>query len=229
MKVRLVPFLAMLILTECLSAEEPVLKTNRDKVNYGIGVGVARNFQRQGMDVDLDLVVRGMRDTLSGAALLMTEEDLRTIMTAFQQGMQQRLAEATKQAAEKNKKEGDEFLAQNAKKEGITVLPSGLQYRILKLGNGKTPSGVDSVECHYRGTFIDGKEFDNSYKTGKPITLKIQGGVIPGWSEALQIMPVGSKWQVFLPPQLAYGEKSAGSQIGPNMTLIYEIELLSIK
>jgi UDP-GlcNAc:undecaprenyl-phosphate/decaprenyl-phosphate GlcNAc-1-phosphate transferase len=222
--------LAILIMAECVLAQEaPVLKTQQDKVNYGIGVGVARNFKSQGIDVDLDLVIRGMRDTLAGAKLLMTETELGTTMTAFQQEIQQKRAQARKLAAEKNKKDGEAFLAENAKKEGITVLPSGLQYRILKTGDGKIPTNADTAECHYRGTFIDGKEFDNSYDSGKPFAFKVQGGIIPGWSEALKLMPVGSKWQVFIPSQLAYGERGAGDQIGPNMTLVFEIELLAIK
>ena len=222
--------LALLLVTGCVLAQEsPVLKTQQDKINYGIGVGVARNFKNQGLEVDLDMVIRGMRDTLSGAQLLMTEEDLAKTMFAFQQEMQQKMAQARKLAAENNKKEGDAFLAENAKKEGVTVLPSGLQYKILKAGDGKIPAGTDSVECNYIGTFIDGTEFDNSYKSGKPLTLKIQGGVIPGWSEVLKLMPVGSKWRVFIPSQLAYGERGAGSQIGPDQTLIFEIELLAIK
>jgi FKBP-type peptidyl-prolyl cis-trans isomerase FklB len=227
---KLLNVLAILIMTECVFAQEPpVLKTEQDKVNYGLGVGVARNFKNQGLEVNLELVIRGMKDTLTNATLLMTEEDLAKTMYAFQQEMQQKLVQARKLAMEKNKKEGDAFLAENAKKEGVKVLPSGLQYKILKAGDGKIPTSADSVECNYRGTFIDGKEFDNSYKMGKPVTFKIQAGVIPGWSEVLQLMPVGSKWQVFLPPTLAYGENGAGSQIGPNVTLIFEIELLSIK
>jgi UDP-GlcNAc:undecaprenyl-phosphate/decaprenyl-phosphate GlcNAc-1-phosphate transferase len=230
MNIKLLPVLAILLLSECLPAQDStVLKTEKDKVNYGIGVGVARNFKSQGLEVDLDLVIRGMKDALSGAPLLMTEAELATTMKAFQQDLRLKLAQAAKVTAEKNKKEGEAFLAENSKKEGITVLPSGLQYKILKAGDGKMPSSADSVECHYRGTFIDGKEFDSSYNTGKPITLKVQGGVIAGWNEALKLMPVGSKWQVFIPSQLAYGEKGAGSQIGPNMTLVFEIELLAIK
>lgn len=221
---------AILMMTGAVFAQEtPILKTQQDKINYGIGVGVARNFKNQGLNVDLELVIRGMRDTLSGGSLLMTEEELAKVMYAFQQEMQQQQAQARKLAAERNKKEGDAFLTENAKREGVTVLSSGLQYKILKMGEGKVPASGDSVECHYRGTFIDGTEFDNSYKAGKPVTFKVQGGVIAGWSEVLKIMPVGSKWQVFLPPQLAYGERGAGSQIGPNVTLIFEIELLSIK
>jgi len=218
-----------MMLGAAFAQDAPVLKTQQDKINYGIGVGVARNFKSQGIEVDLDVVIRGMRDTLSGAPLLMTEEELAKTMNAFQQEVAVKLALVRKAPAESNKKAGDAFLQENAKKEGVTVLPSGLQYKILKAGNGKTPSNADSVVCHYRGTFIDGKEFDSSYKRGEPLTIKVQGGVIPGWSEALKLMPVGSKWQVFIPSNLAYGEKGAGSQIGPNAPLIFEIELLSIK
>ncbi len=222
--------IAIFMMLGTVSAQEaPVLKTQQDKVNYGIGVGVARNFKNQGIGVDVDLVIRGMKDTLSGAPLLMTEEDLAKTMNAFQQELAVKLAQARKMAADSNKKVGDAFLQENAKKEGITVLPSGLQYKILKAGEGKMPTNADSVVCHYRGTFIDGKEFDSSYKRGEPLTIKVQGGVIQGWSEALKLMPVGSMWQIFIPSQLAYGEKGAGSQIGPNAALIFEIELLSIK
>jgi FKBP-type peptidyl-prolyl cis-trans isomerase len=213
-----------------LCAQEPAaLKTEKDKVNYGIGVGVARNFQRQRIEVDLDIVIKGMRDMLSGGKLLMTEEELQTTMTAFQAELQKKLQDAAKSAAEKNKKEGEAFLAENSKKDGVVALPSGLQYKILKPGDGKKPSSQDSVECHYRGTLINGTEFDSSYKRGQPINLKVDGGVIAGWSEALKLMSVGSKWQIFIPSQLAYGEKGAGSQIGPNATLIFEVELLGIK
>jgi UDP-GlcNAc:undecaprenyl-phosphate/decaprenyl-phosphate GlcNAc-1-phosphate transferase len=221
---------AVILFAGYLCAQEPAtLKTEKDKVNYGIGVGVARNFQRQGLEVDLDLVIRGLRDALAGTKLLMTEEELQTTMTAFQADLQKKVQEATKAAAEKNKQEGEAFLAENSKKDGVVTLPSGLQYKILKAGDGKKPSSQDSVECHYRGTFINGAEFDSSYKRGQPLSLKVDGGVIAGWSEALKLMPVGSKWQVFIPSKLAYGATGAGSQIGPNSTLIFEVELLAIK
>ena len=229
MKINLLIYL-VLFFAGHLSAEElPALKTEKEKVNYGIGVGVARNFQRQALEVDLDLVFKGMRDALSGGKLLMTEDDLQKTMTAFQTELQKKLQDANKVATEKNKKAGEAFLAENSKKDGVITLPSGLQYKILTAGNGKKPTEKDSVECHYIGTFINGTEFDNSRKRGEPIVLKAQGGVIAGWSQALQLMPVGSKWQVFIPPQLAYGEKGAGNQIGPYETLIFEVELLAIK
>lgn len=225
-----VSVLAVTLASSSLPAQEtPVLQSEVDRVNYGIGVGVARNFSNQGLEVNLDLVIRGMRDAHAGAPLLLTEEELARTMNAFQKELRRRQAEAFKAAGEKNLKEGEAFLAENAKKEGVTVLPSGLQYRVLKTGAGKIPTATDSAECHYRGTFIDGREFDNSYKMGKPVTFKIQGGVIPGWSEALKLMPEGSKWELFLPSRLAYGERGAGSQIGPNMALVFEIELLAVK
>jgi FKBP-type peptidyl-prolyl cis-trans isomerase FklB len=221
---------ALFLISGCVFAQEPAaLKTELEKVNYGIGVGVARNFQRQGINVDLDLVIKGMRDVLSGGKLAMTEEELDKTMTAFQAEAQKRIQTAFIINADKNKREGEAFLAENAKKEGVVKLPSGLQYKIIKAGDGKKPASQESVECHYRGTFLNGVEFDSSYKRGKPLALKVDGGIIAGWSEALKLMPVGSHWQLFIPSNLAYGEKGAGSQIGPNQTLIFEVELLAIK
>ncbi len=218
-----------LLLTSWLGAQEPpALKTEKDKLNYGLGVGVVRNFQRQGVDFDLELVIAGMRDTLSGKKLLMTEEELQTIMTAFQKDLIQKQTEAAKAKAEKNKKEGEPFLAENSKKQGVVTLPSGLQYQILKEGEGKKPTIDDTVICNYRGILLDGTEFDSSYKRNQPTTFALKS-VIKGWSEALQLMPVGSKWQLFVPSNLAYGEASAGPQIGANATLIFDVELLSIK
>ena len=218
----------LLFTTLAVAQEPPVLNTDKDKLNYGIGVGVVRNFQRQGVDIDLEMVIAGMRDTFSGKKLLLTEEQLQTIMTAFQKDLIQKQTEAAKARAEKNKKEGEPFLADNSKKEGVVTLPSGLQYKILKDGDGKKPTIDDTVTCNYRGTLIDGTEFDSSYKRNQPATFALKS-VIKGWGEALQLMPVGSKWQLFVPSNLAYGEASAGPQIGANATLIFEVELLSVK
>lgn len=220
---------SLLFLTTAANAvEESVLKTQKEKINYGIGVSVMRNFKQQGIDPDLEFVIKGMRDAQSGGKLLITEEDLRNTLDAYQAELKQAHAKAMKTAAVENKKEGDAFLAANKKKEGVVTLPSGLQYKILKAGDGKKPSGDDTVECNYRGTLINGTEFDSSYRTGKPVAFKVSG-VIPGWTEALKLMSVGSKWQLFIPPQLAYGERGAGRDIGPNATLIFEVELLAIK
>ncbi|MDD5008205.1 MAG: FKBP-type peptidyl-prolyl cis-trans isomerase [Syntrophorhabdaceae bacterium] len=204
------------------------LKTQKDKISYGIGVDMAENFKRLGMDLDLDILIKGLRDAYSNGKLLMTEDDLRATLNAYQNELMQKQVQTTRVVAEQNKKEGDAFLAQNKTKEGVVTLPSGLQYKIIKEGSGRKPTNADSVECHYRGTLINGTEFDSSYRRGQPATFKV-AGVIPGWTEALKLMPVGSKWQLFIPPQLAYGERGAGRNIGPNTTLIFEIELLSIK
>lgn len=211
------------------SAEEaPVLKTQQDKVSYSIGVEAGRNYKRMGVEVDANLLVKGLRDALSAEKLLMTDEEIRATMTAYQAELRQKQAQATRLAAENNKKAGEAFLAANKTKEGVVTLPSGLQYKILKAGNGKTPTETDTVECNYRGTLIDGTEFDSSYRRGQPAAVKVTG-VIPGWKEALKLMPVGSRWQLVIPHQLAYGERGVGRDIGPNATLIFEVELLTIK
>ena len=210
------------------AVETPLLKTQKDKISYGIGVDVARNFKRLGVDVDMDILVKGLRDGMAGEKLLMTEDDLRAIMTAYMEDLRKKQALVMKAVAEENKKKGDAFLAENKKKEGVVTLPSGLQYKIIKAGAGKIPAETDTVECRYRGTLIDGKEFDSSYRTGQNATFKVSG-VIPGWREALKLIPVGSKWQLFIPPELAYGPMGAGREIGPNATLIFEVELVAIK
>ena len=210
-------------------AEEPVvLKTQKDKVNYGIGVNLARNFKQQGIEIDLDLVIKGMRDEFSGQKILMSEKELGAIMTAFQTENRQKQVQARRIAAVDNKKAGDAFLTENKTKEGVVTLPSGLQYKILRAGDGKKPTEADSVEVRYRGTLIDGTEFDNSERSGQStVTLAVKG-LVPGVKQALQLMPVGSKWQLFIPYQLAYGQQGSGN-IPPNATLIFELELLAIK
>jgi FKBP-type peptidyl-prolyl cis-trans isomerase len=209
--------------------EGTVLKTETDKISYGLGVGMARNFKRQGVEqVEIDLVVKGLKDALAGDKLLMTEEELQKTMSAFQKALMESQAQFAKVAGEKNKKEGEAFLAENKKKDGIVTLPSGLQYKILKTGEGKKPTLTDTVVCHYRGTLLDGTEFDSSYKRNQPATFAVKA-LIKGWTEALQLMPVGSKWQLFVPAGLAYGDKAASPEIGPNAALVFEMELLSIK
>ncbi len=216
------------LLVAQVSAEETlVLKTLKEKVSYGIGVDMARNFKRQGIELDVDLVIKGLKDGLSGEKLLVPEEELRTILLAFQHELRRRQLQALKAAAEENSKKGEAFLAENKKKEGVVTLPSGLQYKILKAGDGKKPTEADTVVCHYRSTLVDGTPLDSS-EAEKPATFKVTG-VIPGWREALQLMPVGSKWQLSIPPHLAYGERGADARIGPNATLIFEVELVSIK
>jgi FKBP-type peptidyl-prolyl cis-trans isomerase len=217
-----------LLTAPVFAGETPVLKTQKEKVSYSLGADVARNFKRLGIEVDVDLLVKGLRDSFAGEKLLMTQAELRETMNTFQAELRQKQIEATRVAAENNKTAGDAFLAENKAKEGVVTLPSGLQYKILKAGDGKTPTDANTVECQYHGTLIDGTEFDSSYSRGQSATFKLSG-VIPGWREALKLMPVGSKWQLFVPPQLAYGERGAGRDIGPNATLIFEVELVGIR
>ena len=224
-----VTVLATFLLTaQVNAAEQPALKTQKEKRSYGIGVDMSRNFKKQGVDFDTEALLKGFRDESSGKKLRMTEEEMRATLSAYQQELMQKRTQAMRAAAEENKKIGEAFLEENKKKEGVVTLPSGLQYKILKAGEGKMPAESDKVECNYRGTLINGTEFDSSYKRGNPAVFSVTG-LIPGWTEALKIMPVGSKWQLFIPPQLAYGERGVGNTIGPNATLIFELELLAIK
>ena len=210
------------------AAETSVLKTQKDKVSYSIGLDIGKNLKGQSIEVDPALLARGIQDAISDGKRLLTEEEVRTVMTAFQQEMQAKAAAKSKDLGDKNLKEGTAFLAENKKKKEVVTLPSGLQYKVITAGSGKKPKATDTVTTQYRGTLIDGTEFDSSYKRGQPATFPVTG-VIPGWTEALQLMPVGSKWQLFIPPALAYSARGAGQQIGPNATLIFEVELLSIQ
>jgi len=209
-------------------AQDPTAPTTpKDKVSYGIGVQVAKTLKSQGIDVNTDLVIKGLRDALSGQKLLMSDEDLNTTMGALQQEVAKKQMQERAKLADDNKKAGDSFLADNGKKEGVVALPSGLQYKVVKAADGKKPTDADTVTCNYRGTLIDGTEFDKS-QAGQPATFQV-GQVIPGFKEGLKLMPVGSTWQFFIPSNLAYGDRGAGNTIGPNTTLIFEVELLSIK
>ncbi|MEP6685834.1 MAG: FKBP-type peptidyl-prolyl cis-trans isomerase [Verrucomicrobiota bacterium] len=204
------------------------LKDTKDKVSYSIGLDIGRTFNKQKMDINLEVLQKGLKDGVSGAKALLTEDEVKQTMTAYSKEMQEKQTNANKEAAQKNAATGEVFLAENKKKEGIKTTASGLQYKVLKEGTGPTPKVSDSVTTHYRGTLIDGKEFDSSYKRGEPATFPVSG-VIKGWTEALQLMKVGSKYQLFVPYALAYGERGAGQDIGPNETLIFEVELLGIK
>jgi FKBP-type peptidyl-prolyl cis-trans isomerase len=204
------------------------LKTPKDKASYAIGMNFGSGLRKQPVDIDPAILARGLRDALAGGKTLLTEDEVRTVLTQLQADLRKKQQEKTQALSESNKKEGAAFLAANKEKEGVVALPSGLQYKILQGGTGPKPAATDTVVCNYRGTLLDNAEFDSSYKRGQPATFPVTG-VIKGWTEALQLMPVGSKWQLFIPAELAYGERGAGAQIGPNATLVFEVELISIQ
>jgi len=215
--------------TTTASKPKPLtLSTEKDKISYALGMNMARNLKQGSVDVDPDVLSQGVKDALAGNKTLLTEDEAKATLTNLQTEMRTKQQEKMQQVAQTNKKAGEDFLAANKGKEGVVALPSGLQYKILKEGTGLKPSSSDSVVCNYRGTLLNGTEFDSSYKRGEPATFPVSG-VIKGWTEALQLMPIGSKWELFIPPDLAYGERGAGADIGPNATLIFEVELLSIQ
>jgi FKBP-type peptidyl-prolyl cis-trans isomerase FklB len=218
--------------TAAKTAAAPALTTREQKFSYAVGMnigsGLSANLKKQSVDVDANLVAQGLKDALSGGKTRLTEEEAKAVLTEVQNEIAKQRQEKLKETSDKNKAEGEAFLAANKGKEGVVTLPSGLQYKILTTGTGPKPTATDSVVCNYRGTLINGTEFDSSYKRGQPATFGV-GQVIKGWTEALQLMPVGSKWQLFVPSSIAYGERGAGAEIGPNATLIFEVELLSIQ
>lgn len=205
------------------------LNSQKAKESYAIGMNWGTILHRQGVDVDNAALMQGMKDGLAGGKMLLTEDEARAALTQLQTEMQSKQQAKAQEEGDANKKEGDAFLAANKTKEGVKTLPSGLQYKILKEGTGPKPTASDTVVCNYKGTLINGTEFDSSYKRGEPAEFGV-GQVIKGWTEALQLMPVGSKWQLFIPADLAYGARGTpGGPIQPNSTLIFEVELLSIK
>jgi len=210
------------------AADAPALKGDKEKLSYSIGMDIGGNLKRQSIEVDPDVLAKGIKDSYTGGKTLLTDEQARQAILDFQKQMMEKRAEAARKQGEKNKAEGEKFLAENGKKEGVNTLPSGLQYKELAPGTGKIPTANDTVTTHYKGALIDGTEFDSSYKRGEPVTVPVSG-VIAGWAEALQLMKEGAKWQIFIPPDLAYGERGAGQEIGPNATLIFEVELISIQ
>jgi FKBP-type peptidyl-prolyl cis-trans isomerase FklB len=213
------------------SAAPLTLKTSKDKFSYAIGMKtgqrMAESFKKQSVPFDPALLARGLKDGLAGGKTLLTEEEAQAAIKAVQEEVGKQQQEKMQKEGSENKKEGETFLAANKGKEGVVTLPSGLQYKILTAGTGPKPTASDTVVCNYRGTLINGTEFDSSYKRGQPATFPVNG-VIKGWTEALQLMPVGSKWQLFIPSGMAYGERGAGGDIGPDSTLIFEVELISI-
>lgn len=223
-------------ITSPAAESTPALKDQKDKVSYSIGMDIGRNIKRQNLELNVEALAAGIRDVMAGTNTALTDDQAREVMNAYRTEMQARQQSAAKEQAVKNEKEGEAFLAANKAKEGVKThvvkLPNGtnavLQYKVLTAGTGPKPTTNDTVITHYRGTLIDGTEFDSSYKRGEPATFPVTG-VIKGWTEALLMMPVGSKWQLFIPSELAYGERGAGRQIGPNATLIFDIELIGIQ
>jgi FKBP-type peptidyl-prolyl cis-trans isomerase FklB len=210
------------------SPAPPALTTQKDKFSYALGMNLGTSLRKQSVPVDPNILARGLKDSLAGGKTALTEDQAQATLMEVQTEMRKKQQEQMRVAGEASKKEGAAFLAANKSKDGVITLPSGLQYKILTQGTGPKPTASDSVVCNYRGTLINGTEFDSSYKRGEPATFPVSG-VIKGWTEALQLMPVGSKWQLFVPSDLAYGERSPSPEIGPDSTLIFEVELLSIQ
>ena len=216
------------LLTPVFAENRPTLKDTKDKVSYSIGLDIGTTFKKQKMEINTDILAAGVKDGVSGANPLMTPEEVRAVMTEFSKDMREKAATASKEAGEKNTKEGEKFLAENKTKPGVKTTASGLQYIVEKEGSGTPPKETDTVVVNYRGTLIDGTEFDSSYKRGEPATFPVNR-VIKGWTEALQLMKPGAKYKLFIPSNLAYGPGGAGGDIGPNATLLFEVELLSVK
>jgi len=204
--------------------DKPQLKDLKDKVSYSVGVSVGSNFKTQGQDLNPDALLAGLKDALSGKQPALSEKEMQESMEAWSKQMEDK----QKAMGEKNATDGVKFLAENKSKSGVKTTASGLQYKVIKEGSGAQPKAADTVTVNYRGTLINGTEFDSSYKRGQPATFPVSG-VIKGWTEALQLMKAGSKYQLFIPSSLAYGERAVSAEIAPNSTLIFEVELLEVK
>ena len=211
----------------CFAGEKPDLKDQKNKESYSLGYQFGQSLKLQGLDINLEAYTSGIRDALGGTKPPLSQEEMQKAVSEIQQRVMAARQKELKEVAGKNLAEGKAFLEENKKKEGVKTLPSGLQYKVLKEGSGKTPKATGEVTVNYKGTFINGTEFDSSYKRGNPATFQLDK-VIRGWTEALQLMKEGSKWQLFIPPELGYGDRGGGP-IPPNSTLIFEVELISVK
>ena len=221
-KILMIGLAASFVLSSVSAQKKKVPVTDKEKISYCIGVNLGQNFAMQGIDVDPNMLLLGIKDILSKKSPAMTDQDMQTTMMNFQKSL------ITK-AGEKNKKEGEAFLEANKNKADVVTLPSGLQYKVISMGNGPKPTATQTVKCNYRGMLVNGKEFDNSYKRGTPAELPLDH-VIKGWADGIQLMPTGSKWEFYIPSDLAYGEQGEPrGGIGPNSVLIFEVELLEIK
>lgn len=210
-----------------LAGDKVEPKTESDQVSYSVGYRLGGDFKRQQVEIKSDMLLQGIEDAASGGEALMTDEQMRTVMMNLANRVKAEQMEKMKQQGAENVKAGEAFLAENSGKEGVTTLPSGLQYKVITAGEGKSPQKSDKVTVNYRGSLIDGTEFDSSYSRNKPATFGV-GQVIPGWTEALQLMKEGDKWEIVIPSKLGYGERGAGAKIPPNSTLVFEVELISV-
>ena len=209
-------------------ADNHGLSTTEQKASYTLGADIAKNFRSQGLEIDVKAFSLGLEDALQNRDLKLSEEEMMSSINTIKQRMQKQQLEKQKSVARKNSDEGKSFLAENAKKEGVVTLDSGVQYKVLTKGKGASPTPEDTISAHYRGTLLDGSEFDSSYQRGTPLTLQMDS-VIKGWGEVLRLMKAGSKWEVYIPSDMAYGERGAGDAIGPNQALIFTIELISFE
>ncbi len=228
MKPYLIPAIAFALIAGPLgAADKPDLSDAKKRASYAIGMDIGTSFKNNGLDIDPALLAAGLADSFGGTPA-MTETEMRATLDAFQKQLQAKAMEKQKADADKNIKAGEVFMAANAKKEGVKTTASGLQYRVLKSGTGRKPKATDTVRTHYHGTLVDGTVFDSSVRRNEPAEFEVNG-VIPGWTEALQLMKEGDKWELVIPAKLAYGERGTpGGPIGPNSTLVFEVELLSI-
>lgn len=232
MKKIILLFLAfgLILFPACKKSEvkKATVETQKDKASYAIGFDLGKNLKKYSEDIELEKMLQGIRDGISGQNSILTEEETKKTLSEFQQTLIKKEMERKKEIAVKNKVEEEKFLAENSKREGVVTTASGLQYKVIREGEGSKPTPEDTVKVHYKGTFINGREFDSSYRRGEPITFQLKN-MIPGWIEALQLMNEGSKWQIFIPSALAYGEQGAGDIIEPNSLLIFEVELLKVE
>lgn len=208
--------------------EKSKLESSSDRESYSIGFQIGADFRAKGFEVDRKLLFEGIEDGLAGEKGRLTRQEMMETLQELQRRMVAKQQELRKELAEKNRQAGESFLAENKKKKGVKTQSSGLQYKVIEEGQGKTPQKESTVTVHYRGTLVDGTEFDSSYERGEPATFQVNA-VIPGWTEALQLMKEGAKWQIYIPADLAYGERGAGPVIGPNATLVFDVELLKVE
>lgn len=217
-----------LLAVPALAQQSAELKTQHDKVSYTIGIDIGNSLKSRGIEVDPEKLAQGIADAMAGRQPVLSDEEREQVMNAFREEMVAKQMERRKRQATENQEEGEAFLAENEEKEGVQTTDSGLQYEVIRAGEGESPAEDDTVVAHYKGTLLDGTVFDSSYKRGEPASFPVSG-VVPGWTEVLQLMKPGAKWRVYIPSDLAYGERGAGKAIGPNETLIFDIELLEVK